>query len=149
MLPINVRYLIIVPAPNVVTILICYISLLMYTTCIFNLVHSERESISLIACFRGIVELQKLHSLSRMGTKSCYQWLHMLAGGSWSYIGTDAATIPKESFTMNLGFVDRSTILHEFGHSIGLIHEHQSPFKGGFEWNKDEVSLCYNIQCSP
>ena len=41
---------------------------------------------------------------------------------------------------MNLGFVDRSTVLHEFGHSIGLIHEHQSPFKGGFEWNKDEVS---------
>ncbi len=40
---------------------------------------------------------------------------------------------------MNLGFVDRSTVLHEFGHSLGLIHEHQSPFKGGFEWNKDEV----------
>ena len=40
---------------------------------------------------------------------------------------------------MNLGFVDRSTVLHEFGHSLGLIHEHQSPFKGGFEWNKEEV----------
>ena len=61
-------------------------------------------------------------------------------GGSWSYIGADAATIPKESFTMNLGFVDRSTVLHEFGHSLGLIHEHQSPFKGGYEWNRDEVS---------
>ena len=41
---------------------------------------------------------------------------------------------------MNLGFVDRGTVLHEFGHSLGLIHEHQSPFKGGFEWNRDEVS---------
>jgi len=40
---------------------------------------------------------------------------------------------------MNLGFVDRPTVLHEFGHALGLIHEHQSPFKGGFEWNKDEV----------
>lgn len=42
---------------------------------------------------------------------------------------------------MNLGFVDRSTVLHEFGHSLGLIHEHQSPFKGGFEWNREEVGM--------
>lgn len=40
---------------------------------------------------------------------------------------------------MNLGFVDRPTVLHEFGHSLGLIHEHQSPFPGGFEWNREEV----------
>ena len=42
---------------------------------------------------------------------------------------------------MNLGFVDRATVLHEFGHAIGLIHEHQSPFKGGFEWNREEVRV--------
>jgi hypothetical protein len=60
-------------------------------------------------------------------------------GGSWSYIGTDAIHLPLESFTMNLGFVDRPTVLHEFGHSLGLIHEHQSPFEGGFEWDRDEV----------
>ena len=41
---------------------------------------------------------------------------------------------------MNLGFVDRSTVLHEFGHSLGLIHEHQSPFPGGFEWDRENVS---------
>ena len=40
---------------------------------------------------------------------------------------------------MNLGFIDQSTVMHEFGHALGLIHEHQSPFKGGFEWDKDEV----------
>lgn len=60
-------------------------------------------------------------------------------GGSWSYIGTDAITIPVESFTMNFGFMDQPTVMHEFGHALGLIHEHQSPFKGGFEWNKKEV----------
>jgi len=60
-------------------------------------------------------------------------------GGSWSYIGTDATKLPLESFTMNLGSVDRPTVLHEFGHALGLIHEHQSPFKGGFEWNREEV----------
>ena len=43
---------------------------------------------------------------------------------------------------MNLGFVDRPTVLHEFGHALGLIHEHQSPFKGGFEWNREEVGRC-------
>lgn len=60
--------------------------------------------------------------------------------GSWSYLGTDATRVPKESFTMNLGFVDRPTVLHEFGHSLGLIHEHQSPFPGGFEWDRENVS---------
>ncbi len=63
----------------------------------------------------------------------------MFIGGSWSYIGTDATRLPLESFTMNLGFIDRTTVLHEFGHALGLIHEHQSPFKGGFEWDRDEV----------
>ena len=42
---------------------------------------------------------------------------------------------------MNLGFVDRPTVLHEFGHALGLIHEHQSPFKGGFEWDREEVRV--------
>ena len=59
--------------------------------------------------------------------------------GSWSYIGTDATQIPIESFTMNLGFVDKATVLHEFGHALGLIHEHQSPFRGGYEWDKEVV----------
>lgn len=71
--------------------------------------------------------------------------------GSWSYLGTDATRVPKESFTMNLGFVDRPTVLHEFGHSLGLIHEHQSPFPGGFEWDRENVSeeYSYYIKNSP
>ena len=42
---------------------------------------------------------------------------------------------------MNLGWIDdtsvkiaaneRGTILHEFGHALGLMHEHQSPARGG------------------
>ena len=59
--------------------------------------------------------------------------------GAWSYVGTDCAEIPLNELTMNLGFIDRATVLHEFGHAIGLIHEHQSPGKGGFEWNKPAV----------
>ena len=59
--------------------------------------------------------------------------------GAWSYVGTDCLGIPSTELTMNLGFIDRATVLHEFGHALGLIHEHQSPAKGNFKWNKPEV----------
>jgi serralysin len=29
-------------------------------------------------------------------------------------------------------------VLHEFGHALGLIHEHQNP-KGAINWNRDAV----------
>jgi len=41
---------------------------------------------------------------------------------------------------MNLGISDKATVLHEFGHALGLINEHQSPAEGGFEWNKEVVT---------
>jgi hypothetical protein len=58
--------------------------------------------------------------------------------GAWSYIGTDAKGIPLSQATMNLGFMDGGTAAHEFGHAIGLGHEHQNP-KGGLEWNEAAV----------
>lgn len=58
--------------------------------------------------------------------------------GAWSYIGTDATHIPANEPTMNLGFLDGGTAAHEFGHAIGLAHEHQNP-AGGIEWNRDAV----------
>jgi hypothetical protein len=48
--------------------------------------------------------------------------------GSWSHIGTDANSLEQEEATMNIGWPDdyrRS--LHELGHALGLIHEHQNP----------------------
>lgn len=38
----------------------------------------------------------------------------------------------------NLGFLDGGTAAHEFGHAIGLAHEHQSP-SGGIVWNEEVV----------
>lgn len=58
--------------------------------------------------------------------------------GAWSYVGTDCLSIPKNQPTMNLGFQDGGTSAHEFGHAIGLGHEHQNP-QGGIEWNEDVV----------
>ncbi len=58
--------------------------------------------------------------------------------GAWSYIGTDAMDIPRNQATMNLGFLDGGTAAHEFGHAIGLHHEHQNP-DGGIVWNERVV----------
>jgi len=67
--------------------------------------------------------------------------------GSWSVIGTTCRTITdKTQPTMNFGWLTpasddvevRRVVLHEFGHAMGLIHEHQNP-AGGIKWNKPEV----------
>jgi len=58
--------------------------------------------------------------------------------GAWSYIGTDAKGIPLDEPTLNLGWVDEAVILHEFGHAIGLAHEHQNP-NGGLVRNEPAV----------
>lgn len=66
--------------------------------------------------------------------------------GSWSFIGKDAHQIPEPQPTMNFGwFTDetdddeiRRVTLHEFGHAIGLIHEHQNPLNA-IQWNRDQV----------
>ena len=55
--------------------------------------------------------------------------------GAWSYVGTDCRGIPLNEPTMNLGFLDGGTAGHEFGHAIGLAHEHQNP-AGGIQWNE-------------
>lgn len=53
-------------------------------------------------------------------------------GGSWSFVGTDALAI-RTGATMNLGWLYEQTpesewrrvVLHEFGHVLGLDHEHK------------------------
>lgn len=56
------------------------------------------------------------------------------SAGSWSYIGTDCLAVPQHEPTMGLAAVlgadahfVRGTVLHEFGHVLGLLHEHQHP----------------------
>jgi len=70
--------------------------------------------------------------------------------GSWNAIGTDALVekyFPKYQPTMNYGWLRDDTddeeyervVVHEFGHALGAIHEHQSPDASGLHWNKAEV----------
>ncbi|KAJ7487013.1 hypothetical protein FB451DRAFT_1554137 [Mycena latifolia] len=73
--------------------------------------------------------------------------------GSWSYVGTVNLSVSSGQVTMNLGWVedsttvsqdDRGVILHEFGHALGLLHEHQSPARGGtLHLDEDAVYAYY------
>lgn len=71
--------------------------------------------------------------------------------GFWSYVGIESVVYRRQSETsMNLGSFDKypveqlndyaiGTIRHEFGHALGLQHEHQNPrssCNADFDWDK-------------
>lgn len=66
--------------------------------------------------------------------------------GSWSYLGTQAQDVNLAEQTMNFGWITedsddktlRQVVLHEFGHAIGLIHEHQNP-SSPIQWDVEAV----------
>ncbi len=69
--------------------------------------------------------------------------------GYWSLVGQDSVKFAgQDEQSMNFQDFDKSppnddefraTVLHEFGHAIGLAHEHQNPLakcKDEFDWDK-------------
>jgi len=60
------------------------------------------------------------------------------ATGAWSLMGINNYLSTDET-TMNIGWIDAATIMHEMGHVLGMIHEHQVPYGSPIEWNEDAV----------
>lgn len=61
-------------------------------------------------------------------------------GGAWSYLGTDILTYKdKEEATMNFGWFDVPTTLHEFCHALGMVHEHSNPNGNLINWDEGRV----------
>jgi hypothetical protein len=76
--------------------------------------------------------------------------------GSWSAIGTDCLItdyFPQYQPTMNFGWLNDETddqecervVVHEFGHALGCIHEHQQPN----EHLKWDVNAVYEVFSGP
>jgi serralysin len=70
-------------------------------------------------------------------------------GGSWSQIGTNSKAVAASGRpSMNFGWFNESTqedefkatTLHEFGHALGLLHEHMNPLSN-IKWN---LPVVYN-----
>ncbi|MFJ3617246.1 M12 family metallopeptidase [Streptomyces iakyrus] len=63
--------------------------------------------------------------------------------GSWSRVGREALPAGGRERTMNFGWDltasgGSGTALHQIGHALGLLHEHQSPF-AGIHWDDEAV----------
>ncbi len=61
-------------------------------------------------------------------------------GGSSSLVGTQAKTVTKSDLpTMQFAWFDVGTVLHEFGHALGLVHEHENPNGNPIQWNPEAL----------
>lgn len=67
--------------------------------------------------------------------------------GSFSKLGRYAEATDRNERTMNLGWMTlglaeneaHSVVLHEFGHALGLVHEHMNPAQQ-IDWDRDRVA---------
>jgi len=92
-------------------------------------------------------ELARLTLDFRKNTMDTLIRITFTPGGSWSVIGTTCKQLTDLTRpTMQLGWLTpnsndlaiQSVVLHEFGHALGLIHEHQNP-GSTINWNKENV----------
>ncbi|HMZ45856.1 MAG TPA: M12 family metallopeptidase [Chitinophagaceae bacterium] len=72
-------------------------------------------------------------------------------GGNYSKLGTMALMVPQDEHTMHLDTTSFKTpeytytcIVHEFGHAIGLMHEHMNP-TSGIKWDKNRIYASYKL----
>ena len=87
---------------------------------------------------------------SYIGTESRSEYPSMYLGwidpprNSFSWKGK-TYTVPSTA-QRNAGQYTGSTVLHEFGHALGMLHEHQNPRGEAIQWNNETV---WNTFCGP
>lgn len=70
--------------------------------------------------------------------------------GHWSYVGIESmpTNVPRGGKSMNLAInehtldtnrYDQAVVLHEFGHALGCVHEHQSAGSGGIQFDRQKT----------
>lgn len=59
--------------------------------------------------------------------------------GNWAYSGPACLDVAVDQPTINFAFLDppEASVLHEFGHVLGLEHEHNHPT--GMKWKKEAI----------
>ena len=99
-------------------------------------------------------QLARLTFDLRKNTTDTFVRISFKYSGSWSVIGTTCKQMTdKTQPTMNYGWLTpqsgddeiQRVVLHEFGHAIGCIHEHQSP-KEKLNW---DVAAVYKAFSGP
>ncbi len=73
-------------------------------------------------------------------------------GGAWSRLGAEAAYTGQNTQTMRLGPLtatnedtNKRTVLHEFGHALGLFHETTNP-AANINWDFPKTYQYYSLQ---
>jgi hypothetical protein len=70
-------------------------------------------------------------------------------GGNWSMVGRNALSATDQAQpTMNIADTVDYVLKHEFGHALGLRHEHQHP-GGAIQWNEAFVIAAMSAQNPP
>lgn len=74
-----------------------------------------------------------------VGESTNIGWIDAPDNFKFTYQGQEYKIPPGASNLTGGGGLKGGTILHEFGHILGMIHEHQNPFGIPFHWNKEEI----------